>query len=138
MLRFVKPGFGTILPQDVRAHEEWVAELVEQGYVIEGWHCDLSTGIFSIGETTQRVHALEQSTCGLLDIIREYKDGHRKIVLNILEEATSAASSFYYCTMITHEDGSAGRLCCIGTSTIDAAAAAGRMQGVFAFSQAEN
>lgn len=134
MLKFVKPGFGTILPEDARAHEEWVAELVEQGYVIEGWNCDLSTGIFSIGRTAQRIHALEQGTCGLLDIIRDYGDGHRKIVLNILEEATSAASSFYYCTIITHEDGSAGRLCCIGTSTIDGAAATGRMQGVFAFS----
>jgi len=137
MLRFVKPGFGTILPEDARAHEEWIAELSLHDYVVEGWHCDLSTGIFSIGETARRIHALEQSPCGLLDIIRGYEDDHRKVVLNILEEATAAASSFYYCTTIVHEDGSAGSLYCIGTSTIDTATAAGRMQGVFAFSAPE-
>ncbi|WP_426237065.1 hypothetical protein [Pararhizobium sp. DWP1-1-3] len=132
MLRLVKPGFGTILPEDTRAHEEWIAELTGHDFVIEGWHCDLSTGIFLVGEMAQRVHALEQSLCGLLDIIRGYAENHRKIVLSILEEATAAASSFCYCTDIT--DSSAGPLFCIGTSSIDAEAATGRMQGIFAFS----
>lgn len=135
MLRYVRPGFGTILPEDVRAHEEWIADLTGHDYVIEGWHCDLSTGIFSIGKTAQHIHALEQNLCGLLDIIRAYAENHRKIVLSILEEATSAASSFCYCTDVT--DASAGPLYCIGTSTIDTAAASGRMQGVFAFSSGE-
>jgi len=134
MLRFVKPGFGTILPAETRAHEEWIAELTGHDYVVEGWHCDLSTGIFSVGEMAQHIHALEQDLCGLLDIIRGYAQNHRKIVLTILEEATAAASSFCYCTDIT--DASAGPLYCIGTSTIDATAATGRMQGVFAFSAA--
>jgi hypothetical protein len=133
MLRFVKPGFGTILPEDARAHEEWIAELTAHDYVIEGWHCDLSTGIFSVGEMAQHIHVLEQSLCGLLDIIRGSAENHRKIVLSILEEATAAASSFCYCT-----DTSAGPLFCIGTSTLDATAAAGRMQGVFAFSSMEH
>lgn len=133
MLRFVKPGFATIMPEDPHAHEQWIAELTRHDYVVESWHCDLATGIFSVGETAQRIHALEQSPCGLLDIIRGYEDDHRKIVLNILEEATAAASSFYYCATIVHDDGSAGPLYCIGTSTIDTPAA-GRMQGVFAFS----
>lgn len=128
MLRFVKPGFGTILPEDARDQEEWIAELTGHDYVIEGWHCDLSTGIFSIGEVAQRLHALEQGFCGLLDIIRGYAENHRKIVLSILEEATAAASSFCYCT-----DTLSGPIYCIGTSTIDAKAATGRMQGVFAF-----
>ncbi len=129
MLRFVKPGFGTILPEDRRAHEEWITDLTGHDYVIEGWHCDLSTGIFSVGEMAQRLHALEREFCGLLDIIRGYAENHRKIVLSILEEATATASSFCYCT-----DTAAGPVYCIGTSTIDAPAASGRMQGVFAFS----
>jgi predicted nucleic acid-binding Zn finger protein len=132
MLRFVKPGFGTILPEDARAHEEWIAELTGHDYVIEGWHCDLSTGIFSVGEMAQRIHALEQGLCGLLDIIRGYAENHHKIILSILEEATAVASSFCYCADVVQV--SAGPLYCIGTSTIDAAAASGRMQGVFAFS----
>ncbi|KQY48764.1 hypothetical protein [Rhizobium sp. Root483D2] len=131
MLRFVKPGFGTILPEDARAHEEWVAELTAHDYVMESWHCDLSSGIFRLGKIGQRVHALEHSVCGLLDIIRAYADNHRKIVLSILEEATSSASSFCYCTQ-----SSKGPLYCIGTSSINAADASGRMQGVFAFSNA--
>ncbi|CAN7226864.1 hypothetical protein LJR098_000770 [Rhizobium sp. LjRoot98] len=135
MLRFVKPGFGTILPEDARAHEGWIAELTGHDYVIEGWHCDLSTGIFSVGEMTQHIHALEQNLCGLLDIIRGYAENHRKIVLAILEEATATASSFCYCTDIA--DASIGPLYCIGTSSIDAVAATGRMQGVFAFSNLE-
>ena len=135
MLRFVKPGFGTILPEDARAHEEWIAELTAHDYVIEGWHCDLSTGIFSVGEMAQRMHALEQDLCGLLDIIRGYAENHRKIVLTILEEATAVASSFCYCTDIA--DASSGPLYCIGTSTLDATAATGRMQGVFAFSNVD-
>jgi hypothetical protein len=132
MLRFVKPGFGTILPEDTRAHEEWIAELTGHDYAIEGWHCDLSTGIFSIGKMAQRIHALEQNLCGLLDIIRGYAENHRKIVLSILEEATASASSFCYCTDVALA--SAGPVYCIGTSRIDIAAASGLMQGVFAFS----
>lgn len=132
MLRFVKPGFGTILPEDARAHEEWIAELMAHHYAMESWHCDLSTGIFSLGEIGQRIHALEHNLCGLLDIIRGYAQHHRTIILSILEEATSSASSFCYCA-----DSAMGPLYCIGTSSMNAADATGRMQGVFALSKAD-
>lgn len=137
MLQLMKPGFGTILPGDSRAHEEWVAALVGRDYLIERWHCDLSTGIFSVGETTKTRHCLGDRLCGLLDIIRNYHEDHHKTVLNILEEATAAESSFCFCTMLQEEDGGALPVFCVGTSTVGASLAGGRMQGIFAFAPAD-
>jgi hypothetical protein len=133
MLQLMKPGFGTILPEGSRAHEDWVNTLVQRDYVIETWHCDLSTGIFSVGEAAKTRHGLSHNLCGLLDILRGYHEDHHRTVLNILEEATAAASSFCFCTMLQNEKGEATRVFCIGTSSIGKAAAAGRMQGIFAF-----
>ncbi|CAN7194716.1 hypothetical protein [Pararhizobium sp. LjRoot238] len=138
MLQLMKPGFGTILPEDSRAHEGWVEALAGQDYLIERWHCDLSTGIFTVGETAQTRHGLGDRLCGLLDIIRNYHPDHHKTVLNILEEATAVASSFYFCTTLQEEDGGAEPVFCIGTSTMmGVSPAGGRMQGIFAFSPAE-
>lgn len=134
MLQFLKPGFGTILPEDGRAHEEWVETLVRQDYVIETWHCDLSTGIFTVGDIARERHSLTDNLCGLLDIIRGYHEDHHKTVLNILEEATAAASSFCFCTTMREGEDEDVPLICVGTSTIGSgASSAGRMQGIFAF-----
>ena len=54
----------------------------------------------------------------MLDIIRNYHEDHQKTVLNILEEATAAASSFCFCTTLQEEDGDALPVFCIGTSTV--------------------
>ena len=137
MLQFMKPGFGTILPEDGRAHEEWVEALMRQDYVIETWHCDLSTGLFSVGETAKTRHGLDDRFCGLLDIIRGYDRDHHQTVLNILEEATAAASSFCFCASLEDGDGDALPVFCVGTSRLDTAAA-GQMQGVFAFVRFED
>ncbi|MCV9962975.1 hypothetical protein OIU34_13790 [Pararhizobium sp. BT-229] len=138
MLQLMKPGFGTILPEGSRAHEDWVNTLAQRDYIIETWHCDLSTGIFSIGEAAKTRHGLSNNLCGLLDILRGYHADHHKTVLNILEEATAAASSFCFCTTLQDEDGAAAPVFCIGTSSIGKAPAAGRMQGIFAFAAADN
>lgn len=137
MLQFMKPGFGTILPEDGRAHEEWVETLMRQDYLIETWHCDLSTGLFSVGETAKTRHGLDDRFCGLLDIIRGYHRDHHQTVLNILEEATAAASSFCFCASLEGGDGDALPAFCVGTSRLDTAAA-GQMQGVFAFVRFED
>ena len=137
MLQFMKPGFGTILPEDGRAHEEWVETLMRQDYLIETWHCDLSTGLFSVGETAKTRHGLDDRFCGLLDIIRGYDRDHHQSVLNILEEATAAASSFCFCASLKDGDGDALPVFCVGTSRLDTAAA-GQMQGVFAFVRFED
>ncbi len=134
MLQFMKPGFGTILPEDRRAHEEWVEALMRQDYIIETWHCDLSTGIFTVGDIARDRHGLGDNLCGLLDIIREYHEDHHKTVLNILEEATAAASSFFFCTTMQQDFEEDAPLFCVGTSTIGSGvSSAGRMQGIFAF-----
>ncbi|WP_438749942.1 hypothetical protein [Pararhizobium sp. O133] len=134
MLQFMKPGVGTILPEDARAHEEWVEVLMRQDYVIETWHCDLSTGLFTIGDITRNRHSLGDNLCGLLDIIRGYPEDHHKTVLNILEEATAEASSFCFCTTMRKDRQEDAPLFCVGTSTIgNGVSSAGRMQGIFAF-----
>lgn len=131
----MKPGFGTILPEDRRAQEEWVEALVRQDFVIETWRCDLSTGIFSVGEIAKARHRLDGNLCGLLDIIRNYREDHHKTVLNILEGATASPSSFCFCTTLQKEEGETMPIFCIGTSSIGKSPAAGHMQGIFAFTR---
>lgn len=129
----MKPGFGTIQPEDGRAHEDWVALLMQKDYLIEGWHCDLSTGIFVLGRTARSRHGLETESCGLLDIIRCYHRDHHKAVLNILEEATATPSSFCFCTALYRDRSDTASLFCVGTSSIGTKTA--RMHGIFAFPQ---
>lgn len=133
MLQLMKPGFATILREDSRAHEGWVEALMQRDYLIESWQCDLSTGIFSVGEAAKERHGLSDTSCGLLDIIRGYHSDHHKTVLNILEQATAASSSFCFCTTPREENGKDLPVFCIGTSTIEDARAGGHMRGIFAF-----
>lgn len=133
MLQLMKPGFGTILHEDSRAHEQWVEALMDRDCLIESWQCNLATGIFTVGETARERHGLGDTICGLLDIIRSYHVDHRQTVLSILEQATAAASSFCFCTTLQEENGDGSPIFCVGTSTLDAAATAGRMRGIFAF-----
>lgn len=135
MIHLMEPGFGTIIAEDERAHETWVETLTRHDHLIETWNCDLATGIFSVGEKTRVLHGLEDRLCGLLDIIRGYHEDHHRTVLNILEQATSSASSFCYCTTVPLGNGRRMPVHCVGTSNIRDNALSGRMQGIFAFAR---
>ncbi|MDQ0319297.1 hypothetical protein QO002_001435 [Pararhizobium capsulatum DSM 1112] len=137
MFRIPQPGFGTIQPEESWAHEQWLSDLMTADHVIEGWHCDLKTGMFSVGEITRSRHALDDSNCGLLDILRVYDPESRKIALAILEEATASASCFCFCTLVELDGGSTHPVWCVGTSTLGNETTGDRMQGVFAYKRAD-
>jgi len=125
------PGFAAIQAEETRAHEHWTQALVQGSHVMESWICDLSTGLFSIGEKARARHGLAEQSSGLIDLVRSYAKEDRQTVLSILEEATATSSSFCYCTTVVLGDGPASRIFCVGSSEI--LAAKGRLQGVFAF-----
>ncbi|WP_175552005.1 hypothetical protein [Pararhizobium antarcticum] len=130
---FMMPGFAAIHAEETRAHEHWTQSLVQENHSVESWVCDLSTGLFCIGEKARARHGLAGEASGLLDLVRSYAKEDRQTILSILEEATSTSSSFCYCTTIMLGAGPASRIFCVGSS--DVRAAKGRLQGVFAFPQ---
>jgi hypothetical protein len=130
-LGFMMPGYAANQAEDTRAHEYWTQALVQGRHLMESWTCDLSTGLFSIGDKALARHGLQQACNGLLDLVRSYAREDRQTILNVLEEATSTSSSFCYCTTIRLGDGPASRVFCVGSS--DVTAGKGRLQGVFAF-----
>ncbi|WP_056315749.1 MULTISPECIES: hypothetical protein [unclassified Rhizobium] len=134
MFQIPRPGFGAVHPQAVAAHEQWLRDVTEARHVTEGWHCDLDTGLFRVGEIARIRHALADSLCGLLDLLKAYHPADHKTVLTILEQATAAASSFCYCTLL-RSAGEARPIWCIGTSTLGIRG--NRMEGIFAFARSE-
>lgn len=131
MFQIPRPGFGAIHPHGEAAHEKWLSEVA--GHVTEGWFCDLDTGLFRLGEIARIHHALSDGLCGLLDLLKAYHPSDHKTVLTILEQATAAASSFCYCTLLRTAAGAAQPVWCIGTSSLGAGR--NRMEGIFAFSR---
>ncbi|WP_075289934.1 hypothetical protein [Pararhizobium arenae] len=133
MFRIPQPGFGVIEPEESWAHEQWLRELMQGDHEIEEWHCDLDTGLFSVGEITRNRHGLADTICGLLDIMRAYDAESRKTALTILEEATAVASCFCFCTLVRLGEDKGHPVWCIGTSTLGNETTGDRMQGVFAY-----
>lgn len=131
MFQIPRPGFGAVHPQDALAHEQWLRDVA--GHITEGWHCDLDTGLFRLGEIARIRHALTDGFCGLLDLLKAYHPADHKTVLTILEQATAAASSFCYCTLLRPAVGEARTVWCIGTSTLGIGG--NRMEGIFAFAR---
>ncbi len=125
------PGFAAVQSEGTRAHEHWTQTLVQGSHVMETWTCDLSTGLFAIGDKTRARHGLGPDAQGLLDLVRSYACQDRQTVLNVLEEATSTSSSFCFCTTIMLGDGPASSVFCVGSSEISGGR--GLLQGIFAF-----
>ncbi|WEZ84268.1 hypothetical protein P6U16_06305 [Rhizobium sp. 32-5/1] len=130
-LGFMMPGYAAIQAEETRAHEHWTQALVQGRHLMESWTCDLSTGLFAIGDKARARHGLGPNARGLLDLVRSYAREDRQTVLNVLEEATARSSSFCYCTTIVLGDGPASRVFCVGSSEI--IGGRGRLQGIYAF-----
>lgn len=135
MFEIPRPGFGAVHPQATAAHEKWLSDVTEARHLTEGWQCDLDTGLFRLGDIARARHALADSLCGLLDLLKAYHPADHKTVLTILEQATAAASSFCYCTIMRSMTGEARPVWCIGTSTLGNGG--NRMEGIFAFTRSE-
>lgn len=133
LLRLVSPGFVAVRPESSRAHEGRIAALTGTGQMMEGFHCDLASGIFTVGPNTARRHEIEQTTCGAFDLLRHYDRQHLNPILHLYETASSSASSFCYSTTILTRRVRQSRMVCIGVSLPTADGTSGIMRGVFAF-----
>ena len=97
------------------------------------WSGDLSNGLFQVGKLSEQLHGLPTGECGLLTLLRCYEEADRVRILELLESAPSAASSFCFSTHIVTGPGETQPVVCIGHSTDFSSEFDGRMHGVFIF-----
>lgn len=97
------------------------------------WSGDLSNGLFQLGKLSEQLHGLQAPECGLLTLLRCYEDGDRIRILELLESASSSASSFCFSTHIVIGPAEGQPVLCIGHSTGFGVENDGRMQGIFIF-----
>src|SRR5262245_31872786 len=89
------------------------AALLERFCLTEEWSGDLGNGLFQIGRLSQELHGLGTQECGLLTLLRCYDAADRVRVLELLENASSAASSFCFSTYIISGPGERQPIVCI-------------------------
>jgi hypothetical protein len=97
------------------------------------WSGDLSNGLFRLGQLGEQLHGLSGPECGLLTLLRCYGEGDRIRILELLEGASSSASSFCFSTHIISGPAGGQPLLCVGHSTGFGAELDGRMHGIFIF-----
>lgn len=97
------------------------------------WSGDLSNGLFRLGQLSEQLHGLSGPECGLLTLLRCYGEGDRIRILELLEAASSSASSFCFSTHIVAGPAEDQPVLCIGHSTGFGDELDGRMHGVFIF-----
>ena len=97
------------------------------------WSGDLSNGLFRLGRLGEQLHGLSSPECGLLTLLRCYGEGDRIRILELLESASSSASSFCFSTHIVSGAAEGQPVLCIGHSTGFSEELDGRMHGVFIF-----
>ncbi|THK35698.1 hypothetical protein EHS39_24065 [Ensifer sp. MPMI2T] len=133
MLKFVNPGDGAIEPAHLQAHEGWTRDLEREDYLVEPWRCHIASGTFLLGPQTLALLGASRNPCGIVDLLRAHDGDDRSIILNVLEQATGASSSFYFSTLVRGRSGQSSPLCCVGNSTLASEVGDGTLQGVFAF-----
>lgn len=97
------------------------------------WSGDLSNGLFQLGKLGEQLHGLSNAECGLLTLLRCYEDGDRIRILELLESASSSASSFCFSTHITSGPAAGQPILCVGHSSGFGEDSDGHMHGVFIF-----
>lgn len=97
------------------------------------WGGDLSNGLFQLGKLSEQLHGLRGPECGLLTLLRCYEEGDRIRILELLEGASSSASSFCFSTHIITGPANGQPILCIGHSTGFGESNDGHMNGVFIF-----
>lgn len=99
----------------------------------ESWTGDLASGLFRLGAISEELHGLGVAECGLLTLLRCYEATDRFNILEILENASSAATSFCFSTFIKAESGEMQPVICIGESSGFDGQAAAHMHGIFLY-----
>jgi hypothetical protein len=120
------------LPQE-RFEGGFVSSALDRFCVTDEWSGDLANGLFQLGALSEQLHGLEGGECGLLTLLRCYDAADRINILELLENASSSASSFCFSTHIITGPGERQPLVCIGESSGFGEHNHGRMSGVFIF-----
>lgn len=107
--------------------------ILEKYCASDEWSGDLSNGLFQLGKLSEQLHGLSAAECGLLTLLRCYEDGDRIRILELLESASSSASSFCFSTHITSGPAAGQPILCVGHSSGFGEGNDGRMHGVFIF-----
>jgi hypothetical protein len=120
------------LPQE-RFESGFGSSALDRFCVTDEWSGDLANGLFQLGTLSEQLHGLEGGECGLLTLLRCYDAADRINILELLENASSSASSFCFSTHIITGPGERQPLVCIGESSGFGEHNNGRMSGVFIF-----
>jgi hypothetical protein len=80
------------LPQE-RFEGGFVSSALDRFCVTDEWSGDLANGLFQLGALSEQLHGLEGGECGLLTLLRCYDAADRINILELLENASSSASS---------------------------------------------
>lgn len=91
--------------------------VLEKYCATDEWSGDLSNGLFQLGKLSEQLHGLPGSECGLLTLLRCYDEGDRVRILELLESASSSASSFCFSTHIITGPAEGQPILCIGHSS---------------------
>jgi len=107
--------------------------VLEKYCATDEWSGDLSNGLFQLGKLSEQLHGISGPECGLLTLLRCYEEADRVRILELLESASSSASSFCFSTHIVVGPAESQPILCIGHSTGFGDSNDGRMHGVFIF-----
>jgi hypothetical protein len=120
------------LPQE-RLESGFEPSVLGKFCVADEWSGDLANGLFQLGKLSEQLHGLSSGECGLLTLLRCYEVADRISILELLENASSSASSFCFSTHIICGPVENQPLVCIGESSGFVEHNHGRMSGVFIF-----
>lgn len=109
------------------------ASVVGKYCASDEWSGNLANGLFLLGKLGEELHGLPSAECGLLTLLRCYDEADRVKILELLESASSSASSFCFSTHIISGPADGQPVLCIGHSSGFGDSHAGRMHGVFIF-----
>ena len=107
--------------------------VLEKYCATDEWRGDLSSGLFQLGKLSEQLHGIPSPECGLLTLLRCYDEGDRVRILELLESASSSASSFCFSTHIITGPAEGQPILCIGHSSGFGGGKDGHMHGVFIF-----
>lgn len=133
MFRISKARHPTTNLSQIGFDAAFDSAVLEKYCATDEWSGDLSNGLFQLGKLSEQLHGLKSPECGLLSLLRCYEENDRVRILELLETASSAASSFCFSTHIIVAPAEGQPVLCIGHSTGFGDSGDARMHGVFIF-----
>lgn len=133
MFRISKARHPATTPSQIVFDTVLDGAVLEKYCATDEWAGDLSNGLFQLGKLSEQLHGVPSAECGLLTLLRCYSESDRIKILELLESASSSASSFCFSTHIITGPAEGQPVLCIGHSTGFGDGNIGRMNGVFIF-----